>query len=60
MNEILKKIRFLEEIRGHMSKIESEIGHVYDLIIEEAKEGEKEIRSFNKTMNGKGSKNEKH
>ena len=50
MNEILKKIKFLEEIKGRMSNIEREIGLVYDLIIKEAKEGEKEIKAFAKEM----------
>ena len=58
MNEILKKIKFLQEIKEHMSKIENEIGLVYDLIIKEAKEGEEEIRAFERTINSKESKND--
>jgi hypothetical protein len=50
MNEILEKLKFLEEIKGRMSNIEREIGLVYDLIIKEAKEGEKEIKAFAKEM----------
>ena len=53
MNEILKKLKFLEEIKEHMSKIETEIGLVYDLIIKEAKEGKEEIMAFEKIVNGK-------
>ena len=56
MNEILKKIKFLEELKGHMSKIENEIGLLYDLIIEEVKEGEKEVIAFAEKMNGKEEK----
>ena len=56
MNEILKKLKFLEEIKEHMSKIENEIGLLYDLIIEEVKEGEKEVIAFAEKMNGKEEK----
>ena len=56
MNEIIKKIKFLEKIKEHMLKIQNEIVLVYDLIIKEANEGKKEIEIFEKIMNNRESK----